>query len=102
MLEQIRPEGTDPDAHVFLWDHPVNGPVPFSNPRAAWEGARKRAGLNEVRIHDLRHTYASRLVRASVSLYQVQRLLGHASPVQTQRYAHLRPDDLDAAVSVLD
>ena len=49
---------------------------------------REAAGLNDVRIHDLRHTYASLLVNKGVSLYEVQQLLGHSSPQMTQRYAH--------------
>ena len=49
------------------------------------------AGLPDVRIHDLRHTYASLLINNGVSLYEVQELLGHSSSAMTQRYAHLQP-----------
>jgi integrase len=51
---------------------------------------------HKVWFHTLRHTFASWLVQAGVDLYVVQRLLRHASPVMTQRYAHLRPDNLRA------
>jgi integrase len=58
--------------------------------RVAWVGKGKaRRTVGHVRIHDLRHTYASRLLRAGVSLEQVSKLLGHASLLTTQRYAHL-------------
>jgi integrase len=63
-----------------------------------WDRIRRRAGLADVRLHDLRHSFASLLVNQGVSLYVVQGLLGHASPRMTQRYAHLAPQTLlDAA-----
>lgn len=66
------------------------GPLRNSNwtPRA-WAPALRHADLGQVRIHDLRHTYASWLLQAGVPLAEVGRLLGHVSPVTTQRYAHL-------------
>jgi integrase len=66
-----------------------------------WDRIRRRAGLADVRLHDLRHSFASFLVNQGVSLYVVQGLLGHASPRMTQRYAHLAPQTLlDAAEMV--
>ena len=60
-----------------------------------------RAGLSDLRLHDLRHSFASFLVNKGVSLYVVQGLLGHANTRYTQRYAHLTPDTLrDAAETV--
>ncbi len=58
--------------------------------------------MNALRLHDLRHYYASRLVRKGVPLYTVQKLLGHSTPALTQRYAVLREDDLERYVAVLD
>ncbi|HME69209.1 MAG TPA: site-specific integrase [Myxococcota bacterium] len=55
--------------------------------KTAFRRARERTGLRDVTLHTLRHTYASRLVLRGVSLYQVQKLLGHSSPIMTQRYA---------------
>ena len=60
---------------------------------------RIKAGLPEVRIHDLRHTYASALVNAKCSLYEVQMLLGHSTAKMTQRYAHLSNESLMKASS---
>lgn len=54
-----------------------------------WNNLRQTLGLQDVRLHDLRHTYASLLVNQGQSLYVVQRLLGHKSPSTTMRYAHL-------------
>jgi integrase len=66
--------------------------------KTAWRPLLKEAKLSGFRIHDLRHTFASRVKRGGADLYTVQRLLGHSSPMMTQRYAHLKPDDLRAAV----
>ena len=60
----------------------------------SWDSARHDAGLADVRIHDLRHSYASFLVNAGRTLYEVQRLLGHTQIKTTQRYAHLNHDTL--------
>lgn len=62
-----------------------------------WLRVRNRAGLRDVRLHDLRHSYASNLVNGGASLYVVQQLLGHTSPSTTQRYAHLQQDTLGKA-----
>ena len=65
-----------------------------------WDRVRKRAGLGDLRLHDLRHSYASNLVNGGVSLYLVQQLLGHSSPQTTQRYAHLERDTLTQASEI--
>ena len=59
-----------------------------------WFIVRRAAKLDDLRIHDLRHTFASVLVNKGVSIYEVQTLLGHSSVQMTQRYAHLAPDTL--------
>jgi integrase len=67
-----------------------------------WHRMRMRADLADLRLHDLRHSFASFLVNSGVSLYVVQGLLGHAHTRYTQRYAHLTPDTLlDAAETVV-
>lgn len=60
-----------------------------SNWSDIWRDAVERADVGHVRIHDLRHTYASWLLQAGVSLAEVGRLLGHESTQTTARYAHL-------------
>jgi integrase len=57
---------------------------------------------DKVVFHTLRHTFASWLVQRGVDLYAVQRLMGHESQAMTQRYAHLAPDHLQAAVKILE
>ena len=55
-----------------------------------------------LRFHSLRHTFASWLVQKGVSIYQVSKLLGHSDIKTTQIYAHLRNEDLQGAVDLLD
>jgi integrase len=62
---------------------------PVSSFFAAWNSIRKKAGIPELRVHDLRHSFASFLVISGHSLYEVQKLLGHYDPKVTMRYAHL-------------
>ena len=73
----------------FIFPNP-NTQKPFSSVFYAWDTARKKAGLADVRIHDLRHTFASTLVNQGVPLYEVQKLLGHSQIRTTERYAHLQ------------
>jgi len=65
--------------------------------RKPFEKACNVAGIENFRIHDLRHTFASMAVSAGANLYAVQRLLGHQDIAMTQRYAHLAADDLKRA-----
>jgi site-specific recombinase XerD len=66
-----------------------------------WNPARKRASLEGLRWHDLRHTFASRLVMAGVDLRTVQELMGHKTITMTLRYAHLSPTHQREAVQRL-
>jgi integrase len=68
----------------------------------AFRIALKRAGIQDFRFHDLRHTFATRMVQAGKDLYKVQVLLGHKTPIMTQRYAHHYPESLRDGVEVLD
>ena len=65
-----------------------------------WQRLKEDAGLPHVRLHDLRHTFASQLVNAGQSLYAVQKLLGHSSPTVTERYSHLNLKTLHEAANV--
>jgi integrase len=76
--------------------------IPLSALTKRWTEARAAAGLLDCRMHDLRHTYASKLVRNGVPLLQVCRLLGHFNISVTMRYAHLGVQDLDDYIGVLD
>jgi integrase len=65
----------------------------------AWDTARQRADLADVRLHDLRHSFASLLINSGRTLYEVQHILGHTQVKTTQRYAHLSQDTLLAAAN---
>ena len=73
----------------------------FDKPRAdlnrPWKRVRKHAGLGDVRLHDLRHTFASIGAGQGVGLYAIGQLLNHSSPTTTKRYAHLADDPLRRA-----
>jgi integrase len=68
--------------------------LPFNNIFSSWNTSRTKAGLADVRMHDLRHSFASFLVNAGCSIYEVKELLGHSQIKTTQRYAHLSQDTL--------
>jgi len=77
------------------WVFPGRDPKkPLNNPRKAFLRILKAADVKPCRIHDLRHSHASLLVNEGASLYQVQQILGHASPQTTQRYSHLASQTL--------
>ncbi|MCI0625454.1 MAG: site-specific integrase [Acidobacteria bacterium] len=87
--------------NVYVFPGEIPGERMKDLPRY-WEQYRKKAGLEDLHWHDLRHTFASRLVMVGVDLYTVSKLLGHHDVKMTTRYAHLSPDHLLSAVGVLD
>ncbi|WP_017430767.1 tyrosine-type recombinase/integrase [Vreelandella jeotgali] len=78
---------------------------PYEFIYASWNTARRRAGLEDVRIHDLRHSFASFLINNGRSIYEVQQILGHTQITTTERYSHLSRESLleaaDAAGSMV-
>ncbi len=67
----------------------------------AFRKAVKKAEIKDFRFHDLRHCFATKLIQSGVDLYKVQLLLGHKTPLMTQRYAHHYPESLREAVEIL-
>jgi len=72
---------------------------PYTTIMKVWSRLRTKAGVPHLRIHDLRHQYASFLVNSGRSLYEVQQILGHSDPKVTQRYAHLSTRSLQEAAN---
>ena len=62
-----------------------------------WKKVRKLTGIEDVRLHDLRHTFASQAAMQGIPLPVVARLLGHAQVQMTLRYAHVSDRDVEAA-----
>lgn len=71
---------------------------PYTDIKRPWQTARKAARLNELHIHDLRHSAASFMINSGIDLFAVGRVLGHANHASTMRYSHLANDTLRAAV----
>jgi integrase len=80
---------------VFPKASPYDGPI--EPPRRCWNALTERAECSGLRIHDLRHTFASLLFRDGHSLAFVQKALGHSRPEVTARYAHLKDEATRAA-----
>ncbi|HID72315.1 TPA: integrase, partial [Candidatus Micrarchaeota archaeon] len=69
--------------------------------RRFWRAIQRETGLEDVHIHDLRHTFASLLVSGGASLEMIGKLLGHSQLQTTQRYAHLMDSPLRAGVDAV-
>lgn len=92
ILSEITPVAGSP--FVFPAE---SGDGSFQGTEKVWRKARARAGLSDVRLHDLRHSFASVGLEAGNSLPLIGKLLGHADVKTTARYAHLADDPLKAA-----
>lgn len=88
ILEQVRN-----DSPQWVFFNPDTG-THFKTLHNAWYDIRIQAGMPWLRLHDLRHTYASLLVNSGRTLYEVQSLLGHSDSKVTQRYAHMNTQTL--------
>ncbi len=77
---------------------------PYSGKKVSmsFKRACERAGIKNLRFHDLRHDFATLLVQSGVDLYRVQKLCGHKDQRMTQRYAHLLPETLREAIKVIE
>jgi integrase len=79
----------------------LNPSKPISGLQNIWERIRKQAGLEDVRLHDLRHNYASVAVCAGMSLPIVGKMLGHTQAQTTMRYAHLAAEPVKLAAAMV-
>ncbi|MDP2139803.1 MAG: tyrosine-type recombinase/integrase [Gammaproteobacteria bacterium] len=88
VLEQVRN-----DSPQWVFFNAESG-THYKTLHNAWFDIRKKAGLPWLRVHDLRHSYASALINNGVGISSVQALLGHSSPLVTQRYLHMNTQTL--------
>jgi integrase len=70
--------------------------------RSSFPAALRRAGIQDFRFHDLRHTFASHMIMRGASLKEIQELLGHKTMTMTLRYAHLSQEHKRKAVNLLN
>jgi integrase len=96
VLSSVQPLPSNP----YVFPSPVTG-RPSASLYFPWHRIRTEAGLADVRLHDLRHSFASALVNDGWELYTVQQLLGHTNAKATQRYAHLRRETLAEAAEAM-
>lgn len=82
---------TEGNPYVFCGKKPGTHLV---NVQKIWERIRKQAGITDVRIHDLRHSFASFMIKNGVNIFEVSKLLGHKDIKTTMRYAHLTNQSL--------
>ena len=76
--------------------------IPYQDVKKSFKRALKRAGITAFRFHDCRHHMASWFVMSGGNVVHLQKILGHASITMTMRYAHLAPDFIEEATSILD
>ena len=85
------------DGSPFVFPSPLDSARPRGPNLSLWHRVRREADIEDVRLHDLRHTMASHAVMNGVPVPVVSRLLGHSSVRMTLRYAHLADRDIEAA-----
>ena len=82
---------------AWVFPSPSSPGRPLSRNLPLWYSVRKEAGIEDVRLHDLRHSFASHAVLQGIPLPVVSRLLGHKCPSMTLRYAHVGDRETEAA-----
>ena len=90
-------EGQPRGQSDFVFPSPSNPDRPRARELPLWHSLRREAGIEDVRLHDLRHSVASHAVMNGVPVPVVSRLLGHSDVRMTLRYAHLSDKDIEAA-----
>ena len=99
----LETEITDRDRDALVFEGRRGGYLTLKEAGYAFARATTAAGVEDVRLHDLRHTCASLAISAGSNVKVVQKLLGHKTAVLTlDRYGHLLPDDLDAVATAFD
>jgi integrase len=96
LIADVRARRGEVGAGAYVFPGQKNG-LPLQQLRSCWGAVCKHAGLTDVRIYDLRHTYAATGAGGGLSLPLIGRLLGHTQPRTTMRYAHLADDPLREA-----
>jgi len=91
-----------PEGSGFVFPTKARTMLSKCNVGRAFRKAVKKAKVEDLRFHDLRHTFGTRVVQRGKDIYKVQVLLGHKTAAMTQRYSHHYSESLRDAVNVLD
>jgi integrase len=92
-------QGGDPEStSIYVFPNQKTG-KPYGRIHKAWHRIRKAANVPFLRLHDLRHMYASFLVNSGRSLFEVQNILGHSDPKISMRYSHLSSKSMQEAAN---
>ena len=97
-LEVLEPRQGDHPTHVFTYE---GNPIVQVNTKA-WRNALQRAGIQDFRWHDLRHTFATLRREAGTPNHELQRLGGWKTQSMVERYAHVAPEGLQSVAGRLD
>ncbi|BBE51199.1 Tyrosine recombinase XerC [Ferriphaselus amnicola] len=97
-IDIILKQMEDTQGYDYLFINHQTG-KPYVSIKKVWERLRNKAGLPHLRVHDLRHSFASFLVNSGRTLYEVQQILGHSQSIVTERYAHLSSKTLQDAAN---
>jgi integrase len=97
VLESIPRQPNNP--YVFCGKKPGTH---LTDVKKRWTKIRKMLGIEDVRMHDLRHTFASMAIKSGLGLYQVSKLLGHSNIQTTMRYAHIEKEELVKSAKVVE
>ena len=100
LFEEFRRLKNERQNSPYVFPNPNTG-EPYKKLQTSFTGACRRAGIVGLRMHDLRHTFASRLVERGVDLIRVKELLGHSTVRITERYTHSNKDGRKQAVELL-
>lgn len=95
-IDIIQKQIEDTKGYDYLFINHQTGKK-YTTVMKVWTRLREKAGLPHLRLHDLRHSFASFLVNSGRTLYEVQQILGHSQSIVTERYAHLSTKTLQDA-----
>ena len=96
LVDQLQEKG-----YEYLFTNPKTG-TRYKDIKTTWHTACRNAGIDNLRIHDLRHTFGTRADDAGVPLVAISKVMGHASIQTTMRYAHATDEGKRRAVEALE
>ncbi len=101
VLQKWHEQSPNIEDHDFVFPSPVTGNK-FNNVKKAWQGVLDEADIKNFRWHDMRHDFATQLIKKEADLYLIKELLGQSDIKMTQRYAYITPKDKLKTVDLLN